>query len=146
MLPAEEEPTLKAYIEDVGLSLADLDKLVLRLKLPHAVTSITTSRHHASSLTLDSFRALIKESLVQPTAGLVLNFHGGLMPSGYGIDCGHHSPVAAYHLERDLVLIADVWALCPIAWYRVADVWQAVNSVDSDSKQHRGVLKIIVQV
>lgn len=144
MLPGEDVAKLKEQIDRDGLSLAELDALVCRLKLPQPVKSITTERYHASDLTLDSFRSLIMNGLSVPNAGVVLNFDGALLPNNYEVDCGHHSPVVGLHFERDLVLLADVWPTCPVAWHTVKDLWKATNSVDSDSKQHRGLLYIMI--
>lgn len=146
MLPAEDVEKWKSRIESVGLSLDDLEELVRILKLPHQVKTITSSKYYSSSLTLNSFRDLIKETLAERNSGLVVNFLGALMPQGYEVDCGHHSPVVAYHPEQDLMLIADVWWECPIGWYSVPDVWKAVNTMDKDSKEYRGVFKITIEV
>ena len=144
MIKGEDIGKLKNQIDCVGLTLADLEALVSRLTLPCPIKYITAQRYHTSSLTIDTFRALIVESLAQPNAGLVLNFDGALLPNNYKIDVGHHSPIAAYHPERDLVLLADVWPWCPVAWHTVNELWTAANSIDSDSHEHRGILKVTI--
>ncbi len=143
MLQGEDVVELKNRIERQGLTLVELDAIVCRLTVPYPVKSITTERHHASNMTKDSLRQLIIDSLTTPNAGLVLNFDGAQLPN-YKINVGHHSPIVAYHAEHDLVLVADVWPMCPVAWYTVDELWTAVNTIDSDSQQHRGLLKIVV--
>ncbi|XP_058761909.1 glutathione gamma-glutamylcysteinyltransferase 3-like isoform X1 [Vicia villosa] len=56
---------------------------------------------------------------------------------------GHFSPLGGYHAERDMVLILDVARFkYPPHWVPVTVLWNALNTIDQDTGQHRGYMII----
>lgn len=54
---------------------------------------------------------------------------------------GHHSPLAAYDKKHDRFLLLDVARYkYPAYWVSTKDLWNAVNTTDSDAKAKRGIL------
>jgi len=57
--------------------------------------------------------------------------------------CGHYSPIAAYHCEKDSVLIMDVARFkYPPFWVPVPLLWEAMNVPDSSTGSNRGFFEI----
>jgi len=113
-----------------GLTLDDLAELV-RKKSRRAVTLLT-------GLSLDEFRMHMRHSNDTDRRYLV-NFHRGLL---FGKGFGHHSPIAGYLADRDLVFVLDVnpsfgpWLVSSERLYR------ATTSPDASSGKPRGLLLI----
>jgi len=61
----------------------------------------------------------------------------GLFP-----ESGHGSPVAAYNESEDMVLILQVDATSEPFWISTADIYEAMNTVDPVSEEHRGWVKV----
>ncbi|KAK2363853.1 phytochelatin synthase [Trifolium repens] len=56
---------------------------------------------------------------------------------------GHFSPLGGYHAERDMVLILDVARFkYPPHWVPVTVLWNALNTIDQATGQHRGYMII----
>lgn len=56
---------------------------------------------------------------------------------------GHFSPLGGYHAERDLALILDVARFkYPPHWVPVTFLWNAMNTIDQATGQHRGYMII----
>jgi hypothetical protein len=56
---------------------------------------------------------------------------------------GHFSPIAAYDSESDSVLILDVAKFkYPPFWVNVTDLFNAMNTIDSDSGKSRGLIRV----
>lgn len=52
---------------------------------------------------------------------------------------GHFSPIAAFHPAEDMVLILDVARFkYPPHWVPLAKLWEAMNTIDSETGQLRG--------
>jgi len=113
-----------------GLTLDDLASVV-RAKSRHSVTVL-------SGLSLDEFRMHMHHTNDADRRYLV-NFQRGML---FGKGVGHHSPIAGYLEDRDLVFVLDVnprfgpWLVSTERLYR------AVNSPDSRSGRPRGLLLI----
>jgi len=113
-----------------GLSLDDLASVV-RAKSRRTVTVL-------SGLSLDEFRMHMRHTNDVDRRYLV-NFQRGLL---FGKGVGHHSPIAGYLADRDLVFVLDVnpkfgpWLVSTERLHR------AVNSADSSSGKARGLLLI----
>jgi hypothetical protein len=89
-------------------------------------------------LVLAAFRAEMAQ-VNDPARRYIVNFHRGPL---FGKGGGHHSPVAAYLPEQDLVLVADVNRTFQ-PWLVSTDrLFQAVDTVDPSGKQKRGLLRI----
>lgn len=52
---------------------------------------------------------------------------------------GHFSPIGGYHAGKDMALILDVARFkYPPHWVPLSLLWEAMNSVDITTGQHRG--------
>lgn len=113
-----------------GLTLEDLAGLV-REKSRRSVTVL-------SGLSLDEFRMHMRHTNDRDRRYLV-NFQRGLL---FGQGVGHHSPIAGYLEDRDLVFVLDVnpkfgpWLVPTERLYRAA------SEPDSSSGKARGLLLI----
>ncbi len=88
-------------------------------------------------------REQLKFTLKHPASqkGLILNYHMttlGQEPFG-----GHFSPLAAYHVDSDSVLILDVWPETEPVWAPLTKVWDAMMKPDPESNAPRGLLKVV---
>jgi Phytochelatin synthase len=113
-----------------GLTLDDLAALI-RAKSTRSVTVLR-------GLSLDEFRMHLRHSN-DLDRRYVVNFQRGLL---FGKGPGHHSPIAGYLEDKDLVFILDVnkhfgpWLVPSDRLYR------AMNSADSSTGTQRGLLLI----
>ncbi|XP_051120789.1 glutathione gamma-glutamylcysteinyltransferase 2-like isoform X2 [Andrographis paniculata] len=56
---------------------------------------------------------------------------------------GHFSPIGGYHAERDMALILDVARFkYPPHWVPLSLLWEAMNTVDESTGQHRGFMLV----
>jgi hypothetical protein len=74
-----------------------------------------------------------------PTRRFLVNFHRGLL---FGKGTGHHSPIAGYLEDEDLVFVLDVNEKFGPWLVPTARLFAAVDSVDSSSGKKRGLLEI----
>ena len=89
-------------------------------------------------LTIEQFREHLLKSN-DPARRYTVNFNRGLL---FGVGGGHHSPLAGYVAERDLVLVLDVNQTFE-PWLVDADrLFQAMDSIDSSSGKKRGMLLV----
>lgn len=61
---------------------------------------------------------------------------------GFQSTAGHISPVAAYHKEKDMFLVMDVWPDIPPFWVPTHLLWESMNTVDTESGLTRGFLHV----
>jgi hypothetical protein len=113
-----------------GLTL-DEEAGVLREKTKKNVTVLR-------DLTLDQFRSEVAHAN-DPDKRYVVNFHRGPL---FGRGGGHHSPIAGYVADKDLVLVADVNAKYQPWLVSTERLWKAVDTVDKASGKKRGLLRI----
>jgi len=89
-------------------------------------------------LDLAAFREQLSHAN-DPSRRYVINFTRGPL---FGAGGGHHSPVAAYLDQEDLVLVLDVnknygpWLVKP------ERLFDAMNTVDATAQKKRGLLLI----
>jgi len=89
-------------------------------------------------LTLDQFRAEVAHAN-DPDKRYIANFHRGPL---FGRGGGHHSPIAGYLADKDLVLVADVNAKYQPWLVSTERLWKAVDTVDKATGKKRGLLRI----
>jgi hypothetical protein len=121
--------TVMGYLPE-GITLDQLADLA-RQKLHKKVTVLR-------DLDLAAFREQLK-FVNDPARRYVINFSRGPL---FGTGGGHHSPLAAYLSQEDLVLVLDVnkkygpWLVKPDRLY------EAMNTVDATAQKKRGLLLI----
>jgi Phytochelatin synthase len=121
--------TVMGYLPE-GLSLDQLADLA-RQKLHRKVTVLR-------DLDLAAFREQLSRAN-DPARRYVINFSRGPL---FGTGGGHHSPIAGYLNQEDLVLVLDVnktygpWLVKPDRLY------DAMNTVDTTTQKKRGLLLI----
>jgi len=69
----------------------------------------------------------------------VINFSRGPL---FGTGGGHHSPIAGYLADQDLVLVLDVNRKYGPWLVKSARLYDAMNTVDTGSQKKRGLLLI----
>jgi hypothetical protein len=118
---------------DPGLTLFELKEILsdvydLKVKMQYVKNS--------DSKTINNFRKLVKEIVVDDKKYLIINFHGSVLNLKTG---GHISPIVAFDEASDSVLVLDV-AGHKNGWYwaKVEDVVRAMNT--KDGKKYRGYL------
>ena len=90
----------------------------------------------AAETSLDAFRVVARENLSRSGDYVLVNYQRALLGQRGG---GHISPLAAYSAATDRFLILDVAAYrYPPTWVSAADLWTAMNTVDSTSGRTRG--------
>ncbi len=89
-------------------------------------------------LDLSAFRALIARANDEATR-LIVNFHRGPL---FGQGGGHHSPIAGYLADDDLVFVLDVNRKYQPWLVETARLFEAIDTVDATNGKKRGVLVI----
>lgn len=128
-----ENQAVKPYpqVEHDGLVLSQLAQFFVNL-------GVSAEFHHADEFDADGLRTTIKTVLADPAKRLVVNYTRKPLNQ---IGDGHISPVAAFDEDTDRVLILDVARYkYPPVWLTVADLYGAMNTVDSGSQQKRGIV------
>jgi hypothetical protein len=121
--------TVMGYLPQ-GLTLDQLADLA-RQKLHGKVTVLR-------DLDLAAFREQLKFAN-DPARRYVINFSRGPL---FGTGGGHHSPIAAYLNQEDLVLVLDVNKNYG-PWLVKSDrLYEAMNTVDATAQKKRGLLLI----
>lgn len=116
-----------------GMTLAQLGQLLETYPVKAKV-------YHAADSSLEEFRALAVKNLQDPGNFVLVNYLRRAMGQQTG---GHISPVAAYNEQTDRFLILDVTRYkYPPVWVRAADLWKAMDTVDSVSGKKRGFVLV----
>jgi len=116
-----------------GMTLDELGEL---LRQHHVDVEVL----HAKDSTLEAFRIKAHENLSRAGDYVLVNYQRSVLGQGEG---GHISPLAAYNAETDRFLILDVAAYrYPPVWVSAAELWNAINTVDSTSRQTRGLVVV----
>lgn len=118
----------------VGMSLREFGDL---LRAHGAQATVV----HASSTDLDGFRRALSSNLQRDGDLLLVNYERELLGQKR---MGHISPLAAYDVDSDRVLILDVAAhRYPPVWVPVATLWEAMNApINPQTTRTRGFVTI----
>lgn len=129
MLDGTGVSTILGYLPK-GLTLDELAD-VARQKLHKRVIVMR-------GLDLATFRQHLKLSN-DPLRRYVINFSRRPL---FGAGGGHHSPIAGYLVDADLVLVLDVNSDFRPWLVKSVRLWEAMNTLDSTSQKPRGLLLI----
>lgn len=130
-----ENQAVKPYpmVEHEGLVLEQLTTFFTNL-------GVQAEMHHADTIDEAKLRQLVKDTLSDPNKRLVINYTRKAI--GQNGD-GHISPVGAYDADTDRVLVLDVAKYkYPPVWMTVADLYKAIDSIDSGSSKTRGIVVV----
>lgn len=121
-------------IREMGMTLDQLGAFI-------ATQPVAVEVHHAADSSLDAFRATARDYLSKPGHFVVVNYLRKAIGQEKG---GHISPLAAYDGRSDRFLILDVARYkYPPVWVTAADLFAAMNTVDSDNQNRtRGYVLI----
>lgn len=124
-----------AMVEHEGLTLDELDSFIENIGL-------SAEHYFADETSVDALRAVIKETLSDPKARLVINYSRKALPQQGD---GHISPAGAYDEDTDTVLVLDVAKYkYPPVWLSVDKLHEAMMLVDDGSNRSRGFIKVWV--
>lgn len=116
-----------------GITLDELGGLI-------ASYGATATVYHAADTSIETFRQKAAENLRQRGNFVIINYLRREIGQERG---GHISPLAAYNEQTDRFLIMDVSRYkYPPVWVKTTDLWKAMNTVDSVSKQTRGFVLV----
>ena len=102
--------------------------------------SVNADLFYGDQLTESTFRDLMTTAMGDPNTRLIVNFDRKTLNQQ---GAGHFSPIAAYDGASDSVLILDVAKFkYPPFWVSVADLLNAMNTIDSDSGKSRGLIRV----
>ena len=129
MLQGSGFSTVLGYLPE-GLTLDQLADIA-RQKLKRKVTVLR-------DFDLAAFREQLNH-VNDPTRRYVINFSRGPL---FGTGGGHHSPIAGYLKQEDLVLVLDVNKKYG-PWLVNSDrLYEAMNTIDATARKKRGLLLI----
>jgi hypothetical protein len=131
--PAARAAVAPETVARQGMTLAELAGLL-------TANGATVQRWHGDGLSLAQFRGLLNDGLRDPGDRLLVNYHRSALGQQGG---GHISPLAAYDVRHDRVLILDVARYrYPSVWVSTESLWRGIRMVDSSSGRSRGLLRI----
>lgn len=105
-----------------------------------AVHGASTRAYHAADSSLDEFRRIAKANMAERNNFVAVNYRRNYVGQPPG---AHFSPLAAYDEKTDSFLILDVARYkFPPVWVPAADLFAAMNTLDSDSGKTRGFLVV----
>lgn len=116
-----------------GMTLPQLGQLL-------STYPVKAKIYHTANSSLDEFRALAVKNLQEPGNFVLVNYLRSAIGQKTG---GHISPVAAYNEQTDRFLILDVSRYkYPPVWVKAAELWKAMDTVDSASGKKRGFVLV----
>lgn len=94
----------------------------------------------ANQSTIDDFRKYVMECASSDNCHVISSYHRGAFRQ---TGTGHFSPIGGYHSGKDMALILDVARFkYPPHWVPLPLLWEAMNTVDEATGQHRGFMMI----
>jgi glutathione-S-conjugate glycine hydrolase len=95
---------------------------------------------HANQITVAEFRSRAAKAINSRSGYIIVNF---LRTSVGQEGEGHMSPLAAYDRISDRFLILEVARYrYPPVWVTTKDLWNAMHTMDTTSKRHRGFVVV----
>lgn len=93
---------------------------------------------YAADSSVEKFRQHSIEALSysDSSSAVIVNYH--MQTLGQTPTVGHHSPLAAYHVDTDRFLLLDVWPDTSECWATASSLYAAMNTVDNDTGKTRG--------
>lgn len=132
--PAASRVRSRVRVMFGGMSLPDLGGLL-------AAHDLTFEVRHANDTSVEAFRTVVQRNLADPDDFLLVNYERGVLGQG---PVGHISPLAAYDLETDRVLIMDTAShKYPPTWVPLAMLYEAMLTTDSATGRMRGYVQVI---
>lgn len=131
--PQSQKIVTSEVVSQQGMTLDQLGQLL-------ATYPVTAKVYHAGDIGLSQFRSLVVQNLQERENFVVVNYLRRAINQEKG---GHISPLAAYNEATDRFLILDVSRYkYPPVWVQAADLWKAMNTVDSASSKTRGFVLV----
>ena len=121
------------FADDGSLTLSDEKKEEFTNTLENGDTNVFQNVEEFRSFC----KGILERGLIQ---GLICNYN--MASLGYDDYGGHHSPLAAYSVKTDKMLVLDVWPDTQPAWVDTELLFKAMCTVDSASGLPRGLLFI----
>ncbi|ERN41197.1 phytochelatin synthase [Rubidibacter lacunae KORDI 51-2] len=119
-----------------GMPLEDLGEMLVAHQADVTV-------RHASTATVDDFRAVLRANASNAEDFLIVNYDRQVVGQEGG---GHISPVAAYSEEHDKLLLLDTARYkYPPHWLPVSMMFEAMDTIDSESDRSRGWAEVVVE-
>ena len=116
-----------------GMSLHELAALLRAHGLEATV-------FYASETGIDTFRSVAKQNLQTETDMLLVNYQRAALGQE---EMGHISPIAAYNVTADRLLVLDVASYkYPSVWVHTEAMWKAMNTTDPASGRSRGFVVV----
>lgn len=122
----------KANRYEAGGEGMTLDELGVVLPM----IACTAVINHAADCTVDNFKTNARKALSSTNSGVLINYHMNTL--GQNFDCGHISPVAAYHHGTDRFLLLDTWPESSVVWAKTEALFKAMNTIDDSVDATRG--------
>lgn len=126
---------IKSYIRvaSQGMTLAEITAFLNAL-------GVKASSRYGDSLALEQFRTLVMAVLARPDSRIIVSYSRKPLGQEGG---GHLSPLTAYDEASDSALLLDVAKFkYPPVWIRLADLLEAMRTIDPDSGKSRGLVVI----
>ncbi|XP_072169786.1 uncharacterized protein [Diadema setosum] len=122
-------------LRQVGSTMQQLQDLLLAFGIP-------AKKNHADGSSLDEFRSLAKAALshTDSSQGVVVNYEYHWKQGDKVVRVGHYSPLAAYHEGTDRFLLMDTWLDGEEEWVKAEELFNQMNTMDSDAKVSRGFI------
>lgn len=114
----------------LGMNLDELAGLIR----DNAALEVTVLR----GLTLEEFRGQMRRAN-DPALRYLINFNRRPL---FGVSIGHHSPIGGYLMDLDLVFVLDVLDDYKPYLVSVPRLYEAMDTVDSETGKKRGLLAI----
>ena len=96
--------------------------------------------YHAADVSAEEFRRHARHAVETPGEFIIINFLRAPLDQQGG---GHFSPIAAFHIDSDRLLVMDVARYkYPPFWTTVSDLHRSMNTVDRTAGKTRGYMVI----